>query len=78
MIVTIHRLSGPCTDKTIVTTFPDKDVEIVKDVLAMVNAASNHKEGWSLSLNTDPSIITPVPAKEVSTAPNRTVIRRKL
>ena len=46
MRVAIGRNSGPVTDLQIESDFTLDQLEIVKDVLMMVNKASNNKERW--------------------------------
>jgi hypothetical protein len=57
--VRVGRCSGPCTDKEGEALFTDSEVEVVKDVLKMVNLASNNKEKWYLVVD-DGDIVVPV------------------
>lgn len=60
MNVSIGRTSGPCTDEEVVGDFTPADLETIKDVLAMVNAASSNKEGWFVRMEDGPVVVPSV------------------
>lgn len=49
MKVKIGRLSGPSTDVEAQADFNEQELEVVKDVLAMVNTVTNERESWYLT-----------------------------
>lgn len=46
MIVRIGRSSGPVTDLPVESDFGVHELELVKDVIAMVNRVTRDREGW--------------------------------
>jgi hypothetical protein len=45
-LVVIGRLSGPSTDVDLESEFTEKEIEVIKDVLAIVNGCAANKERW--------------------------------
>lgn len=46
MEIIIGRTSGSCTDRDIKLTIQPEELDLVKDIIAVVNRASNNKEKW--------------------------------
>lgn len=63
MKIRIGRTSGPCTDVVVESDDFDGvkrgELELVKDVLAMVNKVSGNKEGWFIQVGEEGPIIVP-------------------
>ena len=55
--VSIGRNSGSSTDRSMSASFTESELEIVKDTLAIVNAATNDKEQWGITLDDGTTII---------------------
>jgi hypothetical protein len=51
VVVKIGRTSGPVVDKEVESVFLEEHRELIKDIVAMVNAATNNKEGWYVELD---------------------------
>lgn len=58
--VEIGRTSGPCTDEEVQSYFRPEEVDLIKDVVAMVNKATGDKEGWYVRVENGPSIVPSV------------------
>lgn len=58
MLVEIGRSSGPCTDKPVEMEIAAGNIDLVKDVLAVVNRASSDKESWYVVI--DGKMVIPV------------------
>jgi hypothetical protein len=57
MVVRIGRTNGPSTDIEVTTAFDPDQINLIKDVLAIVNMVSNNKEQWYIA--TDEKEIIP-------------------